>query len=156
MSCQGIRHLKTLGHGRGGAQRNINDPHEIPRGALLIESGLFRGVISGVDVDGYHQAVEVSGQGWPGDLYRDGVASANGPLDGPQERAIVTCEPPGNDCGREVEGVMDGCASWVDAHREAYGARFVGAQGVAGLAVTDGREFLNVEGPGRQPVGSGG
>jgi len=38
----GTGHLKTLGHGRGGAQRKVDDPHEIPRGALLIDSGLFR------------------------------------------------------------------------------------------------------------------
>jgi len=30
VSCQETQDLKTLGHGRGGAQRNINDPHEIP------------------------------------------------------------------------------------------------------------------------------
>jgi hypothetical protein len=51
------RRENVLGHGRGGAQRDVGDSHEIPAGALLIERGLVRGVISRVDVHGYHQAV---------------------------------------------------------------------------------------------------
>ncbi len=79
----GMRHLKTLGQGRGGRQRSIGDLHEIPRGALAVERWLFRGVISRVDVHGYHQAVEVSRQGWPSHLCRYRVADANGPMGGP-------------------------------------------------------------------------
>ena len=113
-------------------------------------------MISRVNVHGYHQAVEVSGQGWPGHLDRYSVARANGPMDRSQGRAIVTSEPAGNDCGGEVKGVVDGRADWVDAHGEAHGARFVGAQDAAAFAVTDGREFLDVQGPRRQAVGNGG
>jgi len=50
------RRENVLGHDRGGA-RDVGDSHEIPAGALLIERGLVRGVISRVDVHGYHQAV---------------------------------------------------------------------------------------------------
>jgi hypothetical protein len=51
------RFAGRLGHGRGGAQRDIGDPHEIPRDALLIKNGLVRGVISRIDVHGCDQTV---------------------------------------------------------------------------------------------------
>src|SRR5258708_13283485 len=80
---------------RGGAERNIEDPHEISRGALLIDRRLVKGAISRVDVHGDHQAVEVSGQAWPGHLDHDRVAHANSPMRGPHGRPTLPSAPTG-------------------------------------------------------------
>ncbi len=135
--------MKTSGHGWGRAQRSIGDPHEIPGDALAVERWLFRGVASGVDLHGCHQAVLAGRQGWPGYLDGERVADAHGPLGGPQERAVTAPERAGCDRGGIVEGVMAERAGWGDAHGEARGVRFAGSPSIAALVVADGGEFLD-------------
>ena len=148
--------VEDLGHGWRGAQRIIGDPHGIPGDALAVERRLGRGMAGGVDVHGCHETVLANGQGWPGYLDGERVTDANGPLGGPEERAVAPAERPGRDRGGVVEGFLAERAGRVDAHGEARRARFAGSQGVAALVTADGGEFVNAQGPGRRPLGTGG